>query len=85
MTRIKAAAIMLSNGAIYVLPPPHRHPDIFCQLQSLGESLADSTQGFVTEDNDFVTREQALKIAKKAGQCKWETLDDKKLYTEDLF
>lgn len=84
-SRIKCAAIIY-NGKVYegsthseigikmvvdgICPPPYPSGD---------------AQGFVTEDGDFVSRCQALRIAVNAGQVVWgKTLNSEELFSEDL-
>jgi len=46
----------------------------------------DTHQGFLTSDNRFVERDEALIIAKKCGQFdKGEYFKEKWLYSEDLY
>lgn len=66
---------------IYSIEIGRRHNDI---LVRFGESHLDVTQqGFYTSYGRFVNREEALKIAKEAGQVK-ET-NSKRLFSEDLY
>lgn len=66
---------------IYSIEIGRRHNDI---LVRFGKSHLDiSKQGFYTSYGRFVDREEALKIAKEAGQVK-ET-NSKRLFSEDLY
>ena len=66
---------------IYSIEIGRRHNDI---LARFGKSCIDvCEQGFYTSYGRFVDREEALLIAKKAGQVK-EHLG-KKLFSEDLY
>lgn len=66
---------------IYSIEIGRRHNDI---LARFGKSHLDVTkQGFYTSYGRYVDREEALKIAKDAGQVK-ET-DNKQLFSEDLY
>lgn len=51
-----------------------RHAECYCILLVIPgvdvNQHVNTTDGFITSDNKFVTREEALLIAKKAGQCK---------------
>jgi len=63
-----------------------RHHNIFNTFTVLGvnrlEIIENQNQGFLTDTDQFVTRERAGKIAFKAGQ----TTELKKiLYSEDLY
>lgn len=82
--RIKQAAIKLKNGEVVTLERPNRHGDIFSYMRNNGYARPiDEEQGFITEDERFVDREEAYKIAFAAGQI----LPDRgrELYTEDLW
>jgi hypothetical protein len=57
---IKQAAIKL-HGRIHTLPRPVRHNAIFRDMRQGGKFFSqwECTQGFITEDGEFVDREQA--------------------------
>jgi hypothetical protein len=62
-----------------------RHHNIYSTLASLGLERLDFTnniQGFLTNDDKFVNREEAAIIAKDAGQIKDKVI---KLFSEDLY
>lgn len=42
-------------------------------------------QGFLTSDNNFLNREQSLKIAKESGQVRNKLIAGCKLTSEDLY
>ena len=71
----------LEDDDIYSIEIGRRHNDI---LARFGKSYLDVTkQGFYTSYGRFVSREEALQIAKDAGQIK-ET-DSNRLFSEDLY
>ena len=76
---IKCAALRKGNK-IYI---GKCHADCFIQ-ESKG-ILRDAEQGFITEDNVFVSRKLALQIANYYNQiiCKHSPEDE--LFSEDLF
>lgn len=83
MKTIVAAAILGPDGKVWSLPQPNRHHNIIWQMH--GEGVAtDGDQGFITNDNEYVDRIEAGKIALDAGQTdrlKWGP----SLYSEDLW
>jgi len=82
--KIVAAAIKHESGRVFFLPQPYRHCDVFMELPK-GE-LANGEQGFMTDENKFVNRTEAYKIADKAGQIlRRPDTTPGTLYTEDLW
>lgn len=86
MAKVVAAAIII-NGKPEWLPPPNRHHNIIWKFP-LTEGWKQGEQGFMIEKSDgtleFVTREEAAKIAIRANQIaklNWPPL----LYSEDLW
>lgn len=81
-TIIRAA--IKTAGDLYHLPPPARHHNILHRF-NLG-SVA-HVQGFLTSDGDFVTREEARKLAVQAGQIVEPTksANATELFSEDLW
>ena len=77
--KIGCAAIRCSNGETVV---GKRHDDCLFVIAKLGIDYYDREEGFLTIDRRFVSREEAAKIAFKAGQIKDDT---KELYSEDLY
>lgn len=63
-----------------------RHHDCFYTCGTLDPDLKylkfEKEQGFVTNDNHFVTREAAAEIALASGQIKEEKI---RLFSEDLY
>ena len=83
--KVKCAAI-LYKGKIY---EGQAHCDI--GLAMIREKVCrcpypgGNAQGFVTDDGQFVSREEALRIAISAGQVKeGETCQKDRLFSEDL-
>lgn len=74
---IREAAVKSKNGRIYT---GQRHQDIY-RIMPDG-TIKDSTDGFITSDGRFVTREEAAKIALACGQI---TEEKSQLISEDLY
>lgn len=67
---------------IYSIEIGRRHNDI---MSRFGKTCLDTTkQGFYTSWGRFVSREEALQIAKSAGQVSG-TISETKLFSEDLY
>lgn len=95
---ITSAAVKLRRNFTgeELIIPCHRHGDVYSIIMSLGFKLSDFTtleQGFIWSEPDeteweftdcFVNRKRALELARECGQVK-ETLNDKELYSEDLW
>lgn len=82
---IKQTAIKDNNGKVWTLPRPNRHHHIirYMYANGMSGSFMDG-QGFILEDDTFVSREEAAKIALDCGQV--ETLKaPPDLYSEDLW
>ena len=71
----------LDDDDIYSIEIGRRHNDILARFGK--DVLCVIQQGFYTSFGRFVSREEALQIAKEAGQV-GET-DDSRLYSEDLY
>lgn len=67
---------------IYSIEIGRRHNDIFSRFGKVQLNVKE--QGFYTSFGRFVTREEALLIAKKAGQIK-DVADKTRLFSEDLY
>lgn len=76
--RIKCAAVKKDGLIITGL----RHCDCFFNLQQAGIDSKGFGQGFVNHRNEFLTREEAAKIAYKHGQIEKPIST---LYSEDLY
>lgn len=82
-TKIIAAAIRYGDD-IYTLPPPNRHHHIINHIVKLTgvnyiEYLPDD-EGFIDENNNYLTRQQALVSAMINNQI----LDMNKIYAQEL-
>ena len=83
--RIKAAAIKTSDGEVHWVPAPARQHNVIWVLRSMGYSLGRISygeEGFVTDDDVFVNRTEAMIIARAAGQLLAERYEESKNYTE---
>lgn len=69
----------------------HRHPHCIHQMvamtgkRSTFSEVGEIIQGFLTNANRFVDREEAAKIAIESGQVENLTYSKYKLYSEDLY
>lgn len=80
--RIVSAAIINDLGVIFSLPAPKRHHNI---INLLGAPMG-MRQGFLTSEGHFVSREEALKIARDANQIVARCGgDDTQLFSENLW
>ena len=70
--KIECAAIWdHKTNQVFALAKPNRHHDIIRYMTNKGfDASQRCTQGFLTNNLDFVDREQAALIANKAGQIK---------------
>ena len=73
----------LEDDDIYSIEIGRRHNDIIARFGKLYLDVARG-QGFYTSWGRFVSREEALQIAKDAGQVS-ETISETKLFSEDLY
>jgi len=83
-------ALQLSRGTeigvqTLALPAPARHNKLFETFNPGAYNWDRCVQGFVTDTEKFVTREQAMVIAKAAGQIKPGRKVTSKLYSEDVW
>lgn len=89
---ILCAAILFDNGNYYEHQPINikrgivlcgwRHHCIFMQRYAMNNELKEIEQGFLTNTNRFVSREEAAKIAFKSRQI---TKEKKTLFSEDVW
>ena len=87
---IFAAAIKRpSNGMVFSLPRPARHNDVIAHIVATNPDIkrvgAGYEQGFVTVLGRFVGREEALIIARAAGQIKEKHRPLDELLSEDIW
>lgn len=79
-----------SDGKIFTLPRPARHHSLIAMMIKAGEQRPIGqepryTQGFVTDDGNFVNRDEAKEIALAANQVKNGKTISKTLTSEDLW
>ncbi len=88
MTDVRiVAAAMRYKGVIASLPAPKRHNDIIHEIASRilpVEWPVSGETGFLTSTGEFVGRQDAMRIAIRAGQLP-EDHEDPNLYSEDLW
>lgn len=84
---IRSVAIQLKdNGTIYSLPRPARHHDVLDWMRKNGADHRGSVQGFINNYGKFLNREEAFKIAMKAGQIlDLNNTRSEVLFSEDLW
>lgn len=100
MDRIVAVAFRLPDGLVLSLPAPNRHHDIIAAVDALqmprpakaelvlGEDGDDGRpvdQGFLTSSGRYVTREDAMLIARAQGQLIGEPPVPHMLFSEDVW
>jgi hypothetical protein len=79
------AVAMRVNGLIVSQPAPSRHFNIMNALPAkMARAIRPSDQGFLTDTGHYVGREDALQIAKAAGQLLKPTAH-RELFSEDLW
>ena len=72
---------------VWSVPRPMRHHDVIAFMAEQGvDALGDySTQGFTTSEGRFVAREEAMRIARAAGQLIAEPHVPDMLFSEDIY
>jgi hypothetical protein len=78
------------NDVIYSLPAPNRHHDVIRHIvETTGVSYVDARgedQGFLDETGKYLTRRQALKVAKLNSQLRSDRpIWNNELYSENLW
>lgn len=88
---IKQAAIKVENE-ILTLPRPARHHNIIwaindvLKLRENGQIIVvTGEQGFIDENGNFLTREEAAIHARETGQLKKPLTAPPRLFSEDLW
>ena len=84
--KIVGVAIKKDNN-IYQLPEPNRHHNVIKMMVELGIEwpvTKNAIQGFITDDNTFLDRKEAMELVKLNGQNKTR-LHGSRLYSEDLW
>lgn len=73
------------NGKVYSMPRPHRHHHVIALIvEKTGVATVDSLgedQGFLDGAGRYLTRWQALRVAKKHGQLR----DDRPIWNDELY
>lgn len=90
---IKCVALLGNNNQIHYLNKPNRHGDVIKLLIAQNysnEYIKNCVQGFLTNNNEFKTRQESYVIAKQANQLLYENditvfNDDVVLVSEDLW
>lgn len=90
-----SAAAILRDGVIWTLPRPARHHNILWAMYDVDNNSAPDKrpkiipatgeQGFVTEKGQFLKRDEAYRVAIKAGQFLKEPCAPPNLFSEDLW
>ena len=83
---IERAAIR-RYSTVWSVPRPGRHHDVIAFMAEQGvDALGDyTTQGFTTSEGRFVERDEAMEIAKAAGQLIAEPHAPDMLFSEDIY
>lgn len=70
---------------IISVPRPGRHHNILHPLSQISSAAAiDGEQGFLTDEGQFLNREEAMELVKKNGQLLTQNQPNQ-LYSEDLW
>lgn len=83
---IKGVVVRYKNGMTFKLPAPCRHKDCHKLAENLGLGKKDRnffSNGFYTEDKEFMSREEAREYVKKEGKMSFS--HPKYLFSEDLW
>lgn len=82
--RIVSVAIKV-NGLIMSLPAPNRHFHVLKAMpQKWARKVLPNQQGFLTNEGQWLGREEALTVAHRAGQLLKPT-EHRELFSEDLW
>lgn len=81
------------EGNIYSLEKPNRHHNVLWMIYDTfgrrGDTGGPGAQGFVDNEGNFLTREEAWKVAERCGQiirrCGGDTANGGTLYSENLW
>lgn len=84
--QVVCSAIRNSKGLV-ICAPRHHHCTTLAHALGVYEASREDgwEQGFVDQKNRFLTRAQALKLAKKRGQVQRRTGGGAILFSEDLY
>lgn len=82
---IARAAVRHPSGKVYSLPPPARHHDVLATIDHRNGRLT-CQQGFETSKGRFVSRTEAMLIARLEGQLVPDMPEwGDELYSENLW
>lgn len=85
MNQIIGVAVIY-NGTLYSLPAPNRHHNV---IRSIGGIYGSSKEGFIDDESKFLTRTEAMLLAKQNGQLNRregvEYYQGPELFSEDLW
>lgn len=90
LQRVVCAANRLPDGTL-LIGARHWDTHMVAQAKRLGVKGGCEDQGFIDQFGNFLTREEAWKVARKNGQitrlCSSETLEDEEgfLFSENLY
>lgn len=84
--RITGVAVFDGEQRLWSLPAPHRHHHIFALAAFTNTNAEKGTQGFTTNYGRFVSRVEAMTIA-RACEGPWRTGEPagRELFSEDLW
>ena len=95
MEKVLCALIWVDDGKFHLHQPHNiktgfvvsgwRHGSVFASLKAMGctPPIRLEYQGFLTSNNRFLNRLEAVESVKETGQCNPEFDDE--LYSEDLY
>lgn len=73
------------NGKVYSMPRPHRHHHVIrvitANTGALTVGACGEDQGFLDDGVRYLTRRQALRVARKHGQLR----DDRPIWNDELY
>lgn len=82
---ITGVGIIVDN-VLYKLPRPYRHHHcIKLAFDKLRKPITTASQGFITSEDRYVSREEALTIARQSGQLTQQHSHPTKLFSESIW
>jgi hypothetical protein len=84
--KIERVAVVF-QGVVYSLPEPHRHIDVRTAIRKRIEMYGPHQEGFIDSLGNFLSREEAFKLAQANGQLRLTRryVDGDVLYSEDIW
>ena len=82
---IGVAIMKKSTGEVISLPAPNRHADVIYSLPRGTWKHSEYEQGFINEDNIFLTRRQARLVAVYNNQLIERAGNLSELFSEDVW